>query len=78
MRVRPEHCAVKRGACAGSAVEESTTISDERKDRFVDAALVIAAEAANTIPGQPWMYGAFALGALLTALFLVSRLNSKR
>ena len=44
----------------------------------MNAALVIAEEAANTIPGEPWMYGAFALGALLTALFLVSRLNSKR
>ncbi len=44
----------------------------------MNAALVIAEEAVNTIPGQPWMYGAFALTALLTALFLVSRLNPKR
>lgn len=44
----------------------------------MNAALVIAEEAANTIPGQPWMYGGFAFVALLTALFLVSRLNSKR
>lgn len=44
----------------------------------MNAALVIAEEAANTIPGQPWMYGAFALAALLTGLFLVSRLNPKR
>ena len=44
----------------------------------MNAALIIAEEAANTIPGQPWMYGAFALVALLGALFLVSRLNPKR
>ena len=42
------------------------------------AALLIAEEAANTIPGQPWMYGAFALGSLLAALFLVTRLNKNR
>ncbi len=39
------------------------------------AALVLAE---NTIPGQPWMYGAGALAALLLALFLVTRLNAKR
>lgn len=44
----------------------------------MNAALIIAEEAVNTIPGQPWMYGAFALVALLGALFLVSRLNPKR
>lgn len=44
----------------------------------MNAALIIAEEAANTIPGQPWMYGAFALGSLLLGLFLVSRLNGKR
>ena len=44
----------------------------------MNAALVIAEDAANTIPGQPWMYGAGALGCLLLLLFLVSRLGPKR
>lgn len=44
----------------------------------MNAAMVLAEEAANTIPGQPWMYGLGALGALLLALFLVSRLNPNR
>ena len=44
----------------------------------MNAAVLIAEEAANTIPGQPWMYGAFALIALLGALFLVTRLNKNR
>lgn len=44
----------------------------------MNAALVIAEDAANTIPGQPWMYGAAALGTLLLLLFLVSRLGPKR
>jgi hypothetical protein len=44
----------------------------------MNAALVIAEDAANTIPGQPWMYGAGALGSLLLLLFLVSRLGPKR
>lgn len=44
----------------------------------VNAVVLVAEEAANTIPGQPWMYGAFALAALLTALFLVTRLNKNR
>lgn len=48
------------------------------KGAAVNAALILAEEAANTIPGEPWMYGAFAFLALLTALFLVSRLNPKR
>ncbi len=42
------------------------------------AALVIAEEAANLIPGQPWMYGAGALGSLLLLLLLVTRLGPKR
>lgn len=42
------------------------------------AAILLAEEAANTIPGEPWMYGAGALGTLLLALFLITRLNSKR
>ena len=44
----------------------------------MNAAALIAEEAVNTIPGEPWMYGAFALAALLGALFLVTRLNPKR
>lgn len=44
----------------------------------MNAAVLVAEEAANTIPGQPWMYGLGAFGTLLVALFLVSRLNSKR
>lgn len=44
----------------------------------MQAAIVLAEEAANTIPGQPWMYGVGALGALVLALFLVSRLNPNR
>lgn len=42
------------------------------------AAIVLAEEAANIIPGEPWMYGFGALGTLLFALFLVSRLNPNR
>lgn len=42
------------------------------------AALVLAEEAVNVIPGEPWMYGLGALGTLLLALFLVSRLNPNR
>ena len=44
----------------------------------MNAALLVAEEAVNTIPGEPWMYGAFALTALLAALFVVTRLNRKR
>ena len=44
----------------------------------MNAAILIAEEAANTIPGEPWMYGAGALVALAAALFLVSLLNPKR
>ena len=44
----------------------------------MNAALLIAEEAVNTIPGQPWMYGIGALATLLVALFLVSRLNQNR
>ncbi|MHB0928672.1 MAG: hypothetical protein ACYC3W_07095 [Candidatus Nanopelagicales bacterium] len=44
----------------------------------MNAATVLAEQAANTIPGQPWMYGAGALGGLLLVLFLVTRLGPKR
>ena len=42
------------------------------------AAIVLAEEAANIIPGEPWMYGLGALATLVLALFLVSRLNPNR
>lgn len=42
------------------------------------AALIIAEEAVNQIPGEPWMYGLGGLGTLLLALFLVTRLNPNR
>lgn len=41
-------------------------------------ALVLASEAVNEIPGQPWMYGAAGLGVLLLLLYLVTRLNPNR
>lgn len=44
----------------------------------MNAAIVLAEEAVNVIPGQPWMYGVGALGTLVLALFLVSRLNPNR
>lgn len=42
------------------------------------AALLLASEAVNEIPGEPWMYGLAGLGTLLLALFLVTRLNPNR
>lgn len=44
----------------------------------MNAAILIAEEAANTIPGEPWMYGLGALAALVASVFLVSLLNPKR
>lgn len=37
-----------------------------------------AAEAANTIPGEPWMYGLAGLGILMTLLYVVSRFNPNK
>lgn len=41
-------------------------------------AVIIASEAVNEIPGEPWMYGVAGLATLLLALFLVTRLNPNR
>jgi len=35
-------------------------------------------EALNTIPGEPWMYGAAGLGILMGLLYIVTRFNSER
>ena len=36
------------------------------------------AEAVNTIPGEPWMYGVAGLGILMSLLYIVTRFNSER
>ena len=41
-------------------------------------AIIANAEAANVIPGQPWMYGVFALIALLGSLYVVTLFNPNR
>ena len=38
----------------------------------------IAEAAANTIPGQPWMYGVAAFVGLALALYVLTRLNPFR
>ena len=35
-------------------------------------------EAINTIPGEPWMYGAAGLGLLMLLLYVVSRFNPNK
>lgn len=42
------------------------------------SALVLASEAVNEIPGEPWMYGVAGFAVLMLALFLVTRLNPNR
>lgn len=44
----------------------------------MQALIAVAEEHASRISGEPWMYGAFALGVLVVALFAVTRLNSDR
>lgn len=36
------------------------------------------AEAANVIPGEPWMYGLAGLGILMALLYIVTRFNPDR
>ena len=39
---------------------------------------VIAEEAANVIPGEPWMYGVAAFVGLAALLYVLTRLNPFR
>lgn len=41
-------------------------------------AMLLASEAVNEIPGEPWMYGLAGLSVLMLLLFLVTRLNPNR
>ncbi|MEY2673016.1 MAG: hypothetical protein RL228_1431 [Actinomycetota bacterium] len=40
--------------------------------------LAEAAEAANVIPGEPWMYGLAGFGTLVLLVYIVTRFNPNR